>query len=68
MTIFQRDLAGYAGLTIVGILLAILFPAYISQIAVLFLMVIFAQTWDLQGGQMGYNSLGNIFFFGMAMS
>jgi branched-chain amino acid transport system permease protein len=30
-------------------------------------MVVFALTWDIMGGQMGYNSLGNIFFFGAGM-
>ncbi len=50
-----------------GILGPILFPAYTFQIAVLWLMILFAQTWDAMGGQMGYNSLGNIFFFGVGM-
>ena len=30
-------------------------------------MIVFALTWDILGGQMGYNSLGNIFFFGAGM-
>jgi branched-chain amino acid transport system permease protein len=30
-------------------------------------MILFALTWDMLGGQMGYNSLGNIFFFGAGM-
>ena len=30
-------------------------------------MIVFASTWDILGGQMGYNSLGNIFFFGAGM-
>ena len=30
-------------------------------------MILFALTWDILGGQMGYNSLGNIFFFGIGM-
>ena len=30
-------------------------------------MILFALTWDVLGGQMGYNSLGNIFFFGAGM-
>src|SRR4029078_8143815 len=45
----------------------LLFPAYTNQIAVLWLMIVFAMTWDTLGGQMGYNSLGNIFFFGAGM-
>jgi len=30
-------------------------------------MIIVALTWDMTGGQMGYNSLGNIFFYGTGM-
>jgi len=51
----------------VGILGPFLFPAYTNQIALMWLMIVFAQTWDMLGGQMGYNSLGNILFFGAGM-
>jgi branched-chain amino acid transport system permease protein len=51
----------------VGIVAPFLFPDYSNQIAVLWLMIVFASTWDILGGQMGYNSLGNIFFFGAGM-
>ena len=51
---------GYGALLAIGILGPLLFPAYTSQIAVLWIMVLFAQTWDAMGGQMGDNSLGNI--------
>ena len=44
-----------------------LFPAYTFQLAMLWLMIVFALTWDILGGQMGYNSLGNILFFGVGM-
>jgi branched-chain amino acid transport system permease protein len=47
-----------------GLAAPLLAPDYINQIAMLWLMVVFALTWDILGGQMGYNSLGNIFFFG----
>lgn len=57
----------YAGILALGILLPIWFPAYVGQMTILWLMVIFALTWDVLGGQMGYNSLGNIFFFGVGM-
>ncbi|MCZ6667984.1 MAG: branched-chain amino acid ABC transporter permease [Gammaproteobacteria bacterium] len=43
------------------------FPAYGTQLATLWLMIIVAMTWDMTGGQMGYNSLGNIFFYGTGM-
>ena len=54
-------------LLLAGIAAPLLFPDYSNQIAVLWLMVVFASTWDILGGQMGYNSLGNIFFFGAGM-
>ncbi|HEY6911465.1 MAG TPA: branched-chain amino acid ABC transporter permease [Myxococcales bacterium] len=44
-----------------------LLPNYRSQMALLFVMIIFALTWDLLGGQMGYNSFGNVLFFGVGM-
>ncbi len=42
-----------------------LFPAVITQLTFLWMMILFALTWDIMGGQMGYNSFGNIFFFGV---
>ena len=42
-------------------------PGYRSQMALLWVMIVFALTWDLLGGQMGYNSFGNIVFFGIGM-
>jgi len=30
-------------------------------------MILFALTWDILGGQMGYNSFGNVVFFGLGM-
>lgn len=57
----------YVLVLIGGILGPLLAPGYTTQIAFLWLMVLFALTWDIVGGQMGYNSLGNIFFFGAGM-
>jgi branched-chain amino acid transport system permease protein len=58
---------GYVALLAMAVAAPLVFPAYANQMAVLCLMVTFALTWDLLGGQMGYNSLGNIFFFGSGM-
>lgn len=44
-----------------------LLPDFGTQLATLWLMIILALTWDMTGGQMGYNSLGNIFFYGTGM-
>ncbi len=57
----------YTVLLIVAAIAPFLFPAYGTQLATLWLMIIVALTWDLTGGQMGYNSLGNIFFYGTGM-
>ena len=40
-------------------------PTYHIQLALLWMMIILALTWDIAGGQMGYNSFGNILFFGI---
>lgn len=42
-----------------------LFAGITTQATFLWLMVLFALTWDVTGGQMGYNSFGNIVFFGV---
>ena len=57
----------YASILALGIILPIYFPNYVGQMTVMWMMVVFALTWDILGGQMGYNSLGNIFFFGAGM-
>ena len=57
----------YLLIAVSGVLGPIMFPNYIQQMAVMWVMVIMASTWDITGGQMGYNSLGNITFFGVGM-
>jgi branched-chain amino acid transport system permease protein len=57
----------YWGLGLFGVLGPLLFPDYTTQISMLWIMVLMASTWDIMGGQMGYNSLGNITFFGIGM-
>ena len=44
-----------------------LVPAFRTQLSFLWVMIVFALTWDLLGGRMGYNSFGNILFFGVGM-
>ncbi len=65
MAVFNKLL--YAGILVAGVIAPMLFPDYTLQLALLWIMILFSLTWDLQGGQMGYNSLGNIFFFGAGM-
>ena len=63
----KNTLITYAGLALFGIFGPIIFPDYTLSIAYLWMMVLMASTWDTLGGQMGYNSLGNIAFFGVGM-
>jgi branched-chain amino acid transport system permease protein len=64
---------GVARLALYGVLVALalaaplLAPNFRTQLSFLWVMVVFALTWDLLGGQMGYNSFGNILFFGVGM-
>ena len=63
----KNNLFTYIFLALFGIFGPILFPNYTLSIAYLWMMVLMASTWDTLGGQMGYNSLGNIAFFGVGM-
>ena len=57
----------YMALLVFIVAAPFLFPTFGTQLATLWLMIIVALTWDMTGGQMGYNSLGNIFFYGTGM-
>ena len=55
------------GLLIAVVVTPFIFPEYKTQLAFVWLFIVFSLTWDLQGGQMGYNSFGNIIFWGIGM-
>ena len=57
----------YSAILAFSIVAPFVFPTFGTQLATLWLMIIVALTWDMTGGQMGYNSLGNIFFYGTGM-
>jgi len=61
----RRLLLGAA--IVLSLLAPLLAPGYRSQMALLWIMIVFASTWDLLGGQMGYNSFGNVLFVGVGM-
>lgn len=63
----MRSAALLAALLAVAIAAPALLPAYIVQLTMLWLMIVFALTWDILGGQTGYNSFGNIAFFGIGV-
>src|SRR5210317_1736644 len=62
-----KKLVLYGTLLALTIAAPFLFPNFKTQLATLWLMIIVALSWDMTGGQMGYNSLGNIFFYGTGM-
>ena len=63
----KNNLILYSVLLILGLAAPFLFPAFKVQISFMLILIILAMTWDVQGGQMGYNSFGNILFFGIGM-
>ncbi len=67
MSLGPARLVAYAVILAIGIAAPILFPAFHSQMAELWIFIVFALTWDLVGGQMGYNSFGNVLFLGIGM-
>ncbi|TAK83449.1 MAG: branched-chain amino acid ABC transporter permease [Betaproteobacteria bacterium] len=63
----RRSALLHLALAAAGIAAPFVFPAHTVQFAVFWVFVLFALTWDIMGGHMGYNSLGNILFFGLGM-
>ena len=67
MTGSAKTFVPYAAIAVAGLLGPLLLPAYTTQFAFLWVMVTFALTWDVLGGQMGYNSFGNVVYLGLGM-
>jgi branched-chain amino acid transport system permease protein len=63
----MKSAALHGAILVAGIAAPFAFPAHTTQVAILWIFILFALTWDVMGGQMGYNSLGNILFFGLGM-
>ncbi len=59
-------LAALAALAI-AIAAPFLLPTNMAQLVDLMVFILIALGWDMMGGQMGYNSFGNILFFGIGM-
>ena len=57
----------YALLFLLSVIAPFVLPDYRTQLALLWVMIVLALSWDILGGQMGYNSFGNIIFFGVGM-
>jgi branched-chain amino acid transport system permease protein len=67
MTPRARTAAIYVAIVAASLVAPWIFPNILTQLAFFWLMVTFALTWDVVGGQMGYNSFGNVVFFGLGM-
>ncbi len=67
MTGRLRNTALMVAIGVAGVVAPWVAPAITTQLAFLWLMILFAVTWDINGGQMGYNSFGNVFFFGIGV-
>ena len=67
--LFGKHFEAVAGLGLLALALAapFLLPSHMSQLSDLVVFVIIALAWDMLGGQMGYNSFGNVLFFGIGM-
>ena len=63
----KNDLILYAGLIIFGLVAPFVFSAYKVQLSILYVLIILSLTWNIQGGEMGYNTFGNILFYGLGM-
>lgn len=67
MTETRANLNVFFALAAFGVAAPFIFPNYMAQMTELWLFIVFALTWDLVGGQMGYNSFGNVIFIGIGV-
>ena len=58
----SKNIILYAAILVFGITAPFIFPAFKVQLSILCVLIVLATTWNIQGGEMGYNSFGNIPF------
>ena len=63
----NKNLIIYLSILVFGLAAPFIFPAFKVQLSILCVLIILAITWNIQGGEMGYNSFGNILFYGLGM-
>ena len=63
----NKNLILYVAILIFGVAAPFVLPAFKVQLSILCVLIILAMTWNIQGGEMGYNSFGNILFYGLGM-
>ena len=59
----KKEITGLTFLILLGLFSPLVLPNYRVQLSELWIFMVFASTWNIQGGKMGYNSFGNIIFF-----
>jgi len=64
--LLSQRASGY-GIVALTILAPFLVPGFQVELTFLWIMIVFALSWDIMGGQAGYNSFGNIAFFGVGV-
>ena len=67
MSFEKRELYICGGLLLCLIAAPFIFVNFKLQLAFMLILIILALTWNIQGGEMGYNTFGNIMFFGVGM-
>ena len=67
MTAAHAKKAIPVALLALGIVAPFVLPNHQVQLTMLWIMIVFALCWDIMGGQLGYNSFGNIAFFGIGV-
>jgi len=63
----SRQALLFIAIGLFGIFSPLAATSFHAQLALLWIMIVIALCWDVMGGQMGYNSFGNITFFGVGM-
>lgn len=67
MSLGARRVIFYGIIVALALTAPLFAPGLRTQLSFLWVMIIFALTWDILGGQMGYNSFGNVVFVGVGM-
>ena len=56
----NKNVLLYVAILIFGLVAPFVFPAFKVQLSILCVLIVLATTWNIQGGEMGYNTFGNI--------
>ena len=67
MSLLRNNVAMRALAIALTIAAPFMLPAFQVDLTFLWIMIVFALSWDVMGGQAGYNSFGNIAFFGIGV-